>query len=63
MKKHINMKHVETKCKICGTAFPNIKDALIHTANAHSQEINKDMSEENVSGNGDVQEVHNDNQV
>ena len=61
MKKHINMKHGDTKCKICGKSFPNIKDALMHTANEHSQEINKDMSEENVSGN--VQEVHNDNQV
>ena len=39
MKKHINMKHGDTKCKICCKPFPNIKDALMHTANEQSQEI------------------------
>ena len=61
MKKHINMKHGDTKCKICGKSFPNIKDALMHTANEHSQEIINDISKKNVSGNGDMQELHIDN--
>ena len=61
MKKHINMKHGDTKCKICGKSFPNIKDALMHTANEHSQEIINDNSKKNLSGNGDMQELHIDN--
>jgi hypothetical protein len=61
MKKHVNMKHVDSMCKICGKAFPNMKDALMHTANEHSQEIINDISKINVSGKGDMQELHNDN--
>ena len=55
------MKHGDTKCKICGKSFPNIKDALMHTANEHSQEIINDISKKNLSGNGDMQELHIDN--
>ena len=44
MKKHVNMKNVDSMCKICGKAFPNIKDALVHTASLHSQEIINDSS-------------------
>ena len=61
MKKHINMKHGDTKCKICCKLFPNIKDALIHTANETSQEIINDISKKNMSGIKYMQELHIDN--
>ena len=35
----------------------------MHTENEHSQEMIIDMSKKNVSGNGDMQKLHNDNQV
>ena len=63
LKKHMNMKQGDKKCKICGKAFPNIKDALVHTANEHSQEIINDTSNIDVSGKGDMQELHKYNQV
>ena len=37
MRKHMNMKHVVQKCKICYKAFPNSIDALVHTAEYHSR--------------------------
>ena len=58
MKKHKNMKHVVTKCKVCDKIFPNLKDALVHTANDHSQEIVDINSKKNGSEELDVQELH-----
>ena len=63
MKKHINMKHVDTKCKVCDKIFPNIKYALVHTANDHSQDIVDNNSEKNGSEGPDVQELHNYNKI
>ena len=63
MKKHINMKHVDTKCKVCDKIFTNIKDALVHTANDHSQEIVDNNAKTKDSEGPDVQEMHNDNKI
>ena len=63
MKKHINMKHVDTKCKVCNKIFPNLKDALVHTANDHSQEIVDNNSKTKDYEGPDVQEMHNDNKI
>ena len=63
MKKHINMKHVDTKCKVCDKTFPNLKDALVNTANDHSQEIVDSNSKTKNYEDPDVQEMHNDNKI
>ena len=41
MRKHMNMKHGDNKCKICGKAFTNSMDVLAHTAKCHDQEEKK----------------------
>ena len=63
MKKHINMQHVDTKCKVCDKIFPNLKDALVHTANDHSQEIVDNNSKTNGLEEPNVQELHNENKI
>ena len=63
MKKQKNMKHVDTKCKVCDKIFPNLKDALVHTANNHSHEIVDNNSTTTDSEEPDVQEMHNDNKI
>ena len=63
MKKHKNMKHVVTKCKVCDKIFPNLKDALVHTANDHSQEIVDNNSKKNGLEEPNVPELHNDNKI
>ena len=35
MKKHMNMKHVNYKCKMCDKEFPNSMDTLAHAAKDH----------------------------
>ena len=42
LKKHMNMKHADNKCKVCDKSFPNSMDTLVHTAKEHGQKINED---------------------
>ena len=61
MKKHMNMKHVNHKCKICDKEFPNLMDALAHTAKDHSQNINEGTPKINApSEKTEVKDVEND---
>ena len=54
---------MDTKCKVCDKIFPNLKDALVHTANDHSHEIVDNNSKTKDSEEPDVQEMHNDNKI
>ena len=42
MRKHMNMKHSDNKCKICDKVFTNSMDALVHTAKEHHQNTSDD---------------------
>ena len=42
MRKHMNMKHADNKCRICDKVFTNSMDALEHTAKEYSQNITED---------------------
>ena len=47
MKKHMKMKHVNHKCKMCEEEFPNSMDALAHAARDHSQNVNEGTPRKN----------------
>ena len=45
MKKHIQTKHVEQKCKTCDKVFPSTMEVVMHTASEHGKNIKEDQKD------------------
>ena len=45
MKKHVNAKHIEQKCRTCDKVFPSKMEVIMHTASEHSNNIKEDQKD------------------
>ena len=50
----MNTKHNDQKCKICNKEFPNLMEALMHTAKDHSKNVIKDIKKSDIEENFDT---------
>ena len=54
LKKHMNTKNIDQKCKACYKVFPKSMDALIHTAKEYGKNIIQDTPKINELKDKDI---------